>query len=305
MIKVKELTRKYGDFIAVDNISFEVSEGEIVGFLGPNGAGKTTTLRVLTGFSPANSGNVEIAGYDIFENPIEVKKRIGYLPEIPPLYKDFSVKDYLSFVADIKRVESRNKKEYTQYAVEKCGLDGVYKKTIMNLSKGFRQRVGIAQALIHKPDILLLDEPTSGLDPIQIIEVRNLIKELRKEHTIILSTHILPEVSATCSRVIIINNGRIVAKDTPENLSNKLTGGILIKIKVASDIEKAKVAVSELENVKKIKKDEDILEIEVNETYDISVVIKALVEAKADILSVVPTSASLEEVFHHLITREA
>ncbi|PLX19433.1 MAG: MFS transporter [Candidatus Muiribacterium halophilum] len=304
MIKVKDLTRKYGDFVAVDNISFEVNEGEIVGFLGPNGAGKTTTLRVLTGFSPANSGNVEIAGYDIFENPIEVKKRIGYLPEFPPLYTDFSVKDYLSFVADIKGVESRKKKEYTEYAVEKCGLENVYKKTIMNLSKGYRQRVGIAQSLIHKPDILLLDEPTSGLDPIQIIEVRNLIKELRKEHTIMLSTHILPEVSATCSRVIIINNGKIIAKDTPENLSDKLTGAVMVKIKIANDIEKAKIAVSEMDVVKKIESNEDMLEVELKNKEDISKVIKNLVEAKADILSVVPSSASLEQVFHHLITRE-
>ncbi|MFW5782257.1 MAG: ABC transporter ATP-binding protein [Candidatus Muiribacteriaceae bacterium] len=304
MIKVTDLVKRYGDLEAVRGISFEVNEGEIVGFLGPNGAGKTTTIRVLTGFTPASSGNAEIAGFDIFDNPLEVKSRIGYMPEFPPVYPDLTVADYLDFVADIKNVSKTDKKENIEYVVQQCGLEEVFNKRIGFLSKGYKQRTGIAQALIHKPEILFLDEPTSGLDPIQIIEVRNLIRELRKDHTIMLSTHILPEVSAVCDRVIIINKGRIVAKDTPENLASGLSGNVDVDLMVQSDPEKARSVVARLDYVTSVKIRDGIVCFQVKERNVIPDVARALVKEKIDIEGLVPRTASLEEVFLHLTTRE-
>ncbi|MCK9224497.1 MAG: ABC transporter ATP-binding protein [Candidatus Muirbacterium halophilum] len=304
MIEVKNLVKKYGDFKAVDDISFNIGKGEIVGFLGPNGAGKTTTIRMLTGFSPATSGQAYVNGFEVFEKPMEVKKSIGYLPEFPPVYPDLTVRDYLSFVAEIKGIEKKLKKERIDYVTQKCGLSEVIDKEISKLSKGFKQRVGIAQALIHNPLILFLDEPTSGLDPIQIIEVRNLIRELRNEHTIFLSSHILPEVSALCDKVIIIANGKIMAVDTPERLSTGMSGQKTFTFNFLDDISKAENIISQFENINNIKVVENSLEVKVNDISDIPLIVRRAVENRLDITGVIPKTASLEEVFLHLTTKE-
>jgi ABC-2 type transport system ATP-binding protein len=212
MIEVRNLTKRYGDIVAVENVSFAAEKGQILGFLGPNGAGKTTTMRVITGFLPATSGTVRVAGFDIFENALEVRKRIGYLPENPPLYDDMTVTSYLSFVARIKGVARADAPTAVARVAERCGLNDVLRRTLGNLSKGFRQRAGLAQALIHDPSVLVLDEPTIGLDPKQIIDIRSLIRDLSGERTVILSTHILPEVAQLCSKVVIIDRGRIAVE---------------------------------------------------------------------------------------------
>lgn len=224
MIDVKNLTKHYGITVAVRDVSFNVSKGEVLGFLGPNGAGKTTTMKVLTCFMPPTEGTALIDGYDILEHPLEVRKRIGYLPESTPLYTDMRVDDYLAFIAEMRNIPRSQHKSRIDAMIDICSLKAVLKKDIGELSKGFRQRVGLAQAMIHDPAILILDEPTSGLDPNQIIEIRQLIKELGREKTIILSTHILPEVSATCDRVIIINEGSLVASGTPDELQREAEG---------------------------------------------------------------------------------
>jgi ABC-2 type transport system ATP-binding protein len=224
MIQVEGLTKKYARHIAVNNISFSVDKGDIVGFLGPNGAGKTTTMRVLTCFMPPTEGKATVAGYDVFDNSFEVKKRIGYLPEAPPLYPEMNVRDYLTFVARLKNLPAGDIKSRTEQVMERCSVADVKDKLISKLSKGYRQRVGLAQAIIHNPDVLILDEPTSGLDPKQITETRALIQSLAGEHTIILSTHILPEVEAVCQKVIIINKGRLVATDSVESLKARASG---------------------------------------------------------------------------------
>ncbi|MGW8321414.1 MAG: ABC transporter ATP-binding protein [Thermodesulfobacteriota bacterium] len=219
MIKVEGLTKRYGDVTAIEDLSFQVEKGEIVGFLGPNGAGKTTTMRIITGFLSSTDGTVSVSGQDIFEKPMEVKKRIGYLPEQPPLYADMTVAGYLKFVAKIKGVPRSARADAIDRMVERCGLKDVRKKIIGKLSKGYRQRVGLAQAMIHDPQVLILDEPTIGLDPKQIIEIRELVKSLAGDQTIILSTHILPEVTMICQRCLIIDRGRIVADDSLEALT--------------------------------------------------------------------------------------
>ena len=233
MIEVQHLTKRYGPFTAVDDVSFKVEKGEILGFLGPNGAGKTTTMRVLTGYMPATDGKALVAGYDVFDQPIEAKRRTGYLPETPPLYPDMTVRDYLTFVARIKGVPRQERKARVETVMERTRVADMAKRHCGKLSKGYKQRVGLAQAMIHKPDVLILDEPTAGLDPKQIIETRQLIKELAGDHTIILSTHILPEVSQTCQRVVIINKGRVVAVDTPENLTSRLRGSETMYVPVS------------------------------------------------------------------------
>ena len=222
MIEVERLKKQYGDRIAIEDVTFRVEKGEILAFLGPNGAGKTTTMRILTGFMPATSGVAKICGYDVFDNPIQVKQRIGYLPESPPLYNEMTVREFLLFVAQIKGLPRSQQKASLSRTLERCGLTEVPERLIANLSRGFRQRVGLAQALIHDPEVLILDEPTIGLDPKQIIEMRQLIKELSGEHTVILSTHILQEATALCQRVIIIHQGRIRAVDSPDQLSAKM-----------------------------------------------------------------------------------
>ena len=232
MIKVEGLTKRYARNVAVDHISFEVEKGQIVGFLGPNGAGKTTTMRMLTCFLPPTDGTAEVAGFSIRDSPMEVKKRIGYLPETPPLYPEMEVVEYLDFVGRIKGVPKAHLKSRIDEVMEKCAITDVSTKETGKLSKGYRQRVGLAQAILHNPDVLILDEPTAGLDPNQIIETRDLIKGLAGNHTIILSTHILPEVEQTCERVIIIAKGKLVATDTVENLTSRLRGSETVAIEV-------------------------------------------------------------------------
>ncbi|HEX3744000.1 MAG TPA: ATP-binding cassette domain-containing protein [Bryobacteraceae bacterium] len=232
MIKVEGLTKRYARTVAVDNISFEVEKGQIVGFLGPNGAGKTTTMRVLTCFLPPTSGTATVAGFDVLENPMEVKKRIGYLPETPPVYPEMEVIEYLRFTGRLKGISSADITRRVNEVIDRCSLGDVSKKLIAKLSKGYRQRVGLAQAIIHNPDVLILDEPTSGLDPKQIIEIRDLLKQLAGEHTIILSTHILTEVEQSCERVIIISAGKLVAIDSVANLTNRLRGSESVALEV-------------------------------------------------------------------------
>jgi ABC-2 type transport system ATP-binding protein len=230
LIEVQDLTKAYGPVTAVDHVSFTVNKGEILGFLGPNGAGKTTTMRILTGYMPATSGTARIAGFDVFEDSLEVRRHIGYLPEAPPVYTDMTVQSYLEFVLRIKNVPNEKMAGLLTDALAKTGLVDKRHELIKRLSRGYKQRVGLAQALVHDPEVIILDEPTVGLDPKQIIEVRHLIKALAGSHTIILSTHILPEVSMTCDRVVIINKGKIAAVDTPQNLTTQLKGGQRVQI---------------------------------------------------------------------------
>ena len=232
MIKVEDLTKRYAGATALNGVSFEVQRGEIVGFLGPNGAGKSTTMRILTGFIPASSGRVQVAGLDVFEHSLEVRERVGYMPENNPLYTDMRVSEYLKFRAKLKRLPRSERQERIPEVMELTGIKDVSHRIIGHLSKGYRQRVGLADALLAEPDLLILDEPTIGLDPVQIRQVRQLIKDLGKRHTILLSTHILPEVEMTCNRVIIIHHGRILASDTPESLTKTLNAGGLIQVEV-------------------------------------------------------------------------
>ncbi len=302
MIEVKNLSKFYGKNKAVEDLSFEIQKGEIVGFLGPNGAGKTTTMRVLTCFHPATSGEAKVAGFDVFKEAQKVKEKIGYLPETPPLYKEMKVRDYLNFVAKIKGVPFSQVKKNTDEVIEKCGLQTYADSLILKLSKGYRQRVGIAQALIHKPEILILDEPTSGLDPAQIIEVRNLIKSLTGEHTILLSTHILPEVSMTCQKVIIINRGKIVAKDSLENLSK--SGGLFYSLQIEGG--KSDALVSDLHNIEEVSSvdfmNENSLKIGLKEDLKTSIKIANLVYKNGlELSELKKETVSLEEIFVKLV----
>ena len=234
MVEVQHVTKRYGSFTAVDDLSFEVEPGEILGFLGPNGAGKTTTMRILTGYLPATEGRARIAGFDVFDEPIEAKRRTGYLPETPPLYPEMMVGEYLQFVARINGIAGGDRAARVGAAMERTSITDMAERYCGTLSKGYRQRVGLAQALLHEPDVLILDEPTAGLDPRQIIETRRLVTELAGDHTVILSTHILPEVSQTCQRVVIINRGRVVAVDSPDNLTARLQGSQSLYLQVDS-----------------------------------------------------------------------
>lgn len=252
MIEIKNLTKSYGPIKAIDKLNFHIKKGEIVGFLGPNGAGKSTTMKIITGYMPPTDGVVMVSGFDVFEKPIEVKKRIGYLPETPPLYLDMYVDDYLAYVAKLKGVHSSKVGEHVRNAIEKASLTEVRHRMIHNLSKGFKQRVGIAQAIVSNPEILILDEPTVGLDPKQVAEIRNLIKSLAGQHTVILSTHILPEVQAICERIIIINRGKIVAEDTLAGLNRRMSGASRIIVRVrkpSNDLEKTLRSVSGVHHI--------------------------------------------------------
>ena len=249
MIEVDHLSKIYGSTPAITDVSFNVEQGEILGFLGPNGAGKTTTMRILAGYLPATNGTARIAGYDVHDNSLAVRQKIGYLPETPPLYPEMTVLSFLYFVARIKGVPAGDRNNKVQAAIERCNLEDKRHVIIRKLSKGYRQRVGIAQAIVHDPPAIILDEPTVGLDPRQIIEVRNLIKSLAGSHTIILSTHILPEVSMTCSRVAIINRGKIVAINTPENLMAQLTSGSGYELEIEGDIGLAKQVLQNVSGV--------------------------------------------------------
>lgn len=252
MIKVENLTKRYAGVTALNGVSFEVQRGEIVGFLGPNGAGKSTTMRILTGFIPATSGRVEVAGLDVFENSLEVRERVGYMPENNPLYTDMRVSEYLKFRSKLKGLPRGERKERIPEVLEMCGLTDVSRRIIGHLSKGYRQRVGLADALLAEPDLLILDEPTIGLDPVQIRQVRQLIKGLGKRHTILLSTHILPEVEMTCNRVIIIHHGRILASDTPDNLMKTLHAGGLIQVEVRGPGSEVQAKLRTVEGVESI-----------------------------------------------------
>ncbi|MBW4564603.1 MAG: ABC transporter ATP-binding protein [Mojavia pulchra JT2-VF2] len=249
MIEVEHLSKIYGSTPAITDVTFSVEPGEILGFLGPNGAGKTTTMRILAGYLPATKGTAKIAGFDVHDNSLAVRQRIGYLPETPPLYPDMSVEGFLHFVARIKGVPAGDRNNKVQAAIGRCNLEDKRQVIIRKLSKGYRQRVGIAQAIVHDPPAIILDEPTVGLDPRQIIEVRNLIKSLAGTHTIILSTHILPEVSMTCSRVAIINRGKVVATNTPENLMTQLTGGSGYELEIEGEAALAKQVLQNISGV--------------------------------------------------------
>ncbi len=235
MIEVQHVTKRYGRVTAVDDVSFRVERGEILGFLGPNGAGKTTTMRILTGYMPPTDGKATVAGYDVFTHPIDAKRRTGYLPETPPLYPDMTVREYLDFVAKIKGIPPKDRRSRVGAVMQRTRVVDMATRHCSKLSKGYRQRVGLAQALIHNPEVLILDEPTAGLDPKQIIETRELIRSLAGDHTIVLSTHILPEVAQTCQRVVIINKGRVVAVDTPENLTARLRGAETMYVHIDSN----------------------------------------------------------------------
>ena len=309
MIDVKNLSKSYGKFEAVKDVSFFIDKGEVVGFLGPNAAGKTTTMRILTCYMPATEGTVSVAGFDVFDNPMSVKKRVGYLPEHPPLYTEMTVDGYLSFVGKIKGLSGKELKLRQEEVLERTSTIEVRKRLISKLSKGYKQRVGLAQALIHDPEVLVLDEPTVGLDPKQIIEVRELITELGQDHTIILSTHILPEVSATCGRVIIINKGKIVAEDTPENLMGGLQGQEKLELQVRGPSGKISKALKEVGGVTSLKSDkkEDIsvytLEIERNSEVRAALA-ASVVNNGWDLLEMKSVGLSLEEIFLQLTTDE-
>lgn len=298
MIEVNNLTKNYGDRKAISNLTFKIEKGDVVGFLGPNGAGKSTTMKIITGFMAPSSGEARICGFDVFENPIEVKKRIGYLPEVPPLYIDMHVEDYLKFVAELKQVEKSKIKSFVDRALTKTQLQSVRHRLIQNLSKGFKQRVGIAQALVSDPEVLVLDEPTVGLDPKQVAEIRDLIKELRGEHTIILSTHILPEVQATCNKVIIIHQGVIVAEDSIEGLEklNKGTLSLTVKTRKKSDLESNLKAMDGVLNVQKIS---DLhFQIKLQEQDElVEKIASEVIRSGAGLMELVPSRANLEDVF--------
>jgi ABC-2 type transport system ATP-binding protein len=252
VIEVQHITKRYGRVTAVDDVSFRVERGEILGFLGPNGAGKTTTMRILTGYMPPSEGRAVVAGFDVFDRPIDAKLRTGYLPETPPLYPDMTVREYLDFVARIKGVPSRERKLRVKAVMERTRVDDMSERHCGKLSKGYRQRVGLAQALVHNPEVLILDEPTAGLDPKQIIETRELIRGLAGDHTIVLSTHILPEVAQTCQRVVIINKGRVVAVDTPDNLTARLKGASTMYVQVDAGGADAAIALAAIPGVTRV-----------------------------------------------------
>ncbi len=250
MIRVEGLTKEYGPRRAIDNLTFNAAQGEILGFLGPNGAGKTTTMRILTGYMPPTSGVAEVAGYDVIDKSLEVRRRVGYLPETVPLYPDMTVYDYLRFMADLRRVLDADDRVFE--VLETLHMEDRADSYIANLSKGLRQRVGLGQAIIHNPEVLILDEPTIGLDPAQIIEVRNLIREVGKQHTVLLSTHILSEAQQVCNRVLIINKGKIVAEDTPERLQSRLIGAQRVTLSIAGDTQGLLDVVSKVPGVSQI-----------------------------------------------------
>lgn len=312
MIEVQDLTKSYGTKTAVDHVSFTVNKGEILGFLGPNGAGKTTTMRILTGYMPATSGTAKIAGFDVFNDSMEVRRRIGYLPENPPLYTDMSVEDYLDFVARIKGVPSDKRKQRVDDAMRKTNLSDRRRDLIKRLSRGYKQRVGLAQALVHDPDVIILDEPTVGLDPKQIIEVRHLIKGLAGSHTIILSTHILPEVSMTCDRVVIINNGHIAAIDTPANLTMQLKGGQHVRLEVQGQEQPLRDVLKQVPGVLKFTIEHAagdsrlIVKVEAAPGQDIRSQIAAAVVSKGlPLYELRGVSLSLEDIFLQLTTEDS
>jgi ABC-2 type transport system ATP-binding protein len=310
VIEVQHLTKRYGRVTAVDDVSFRVERGEILGFLGPNGAGKTTTMRILTGYMPATDGKAIVAGFDVFDQPIEAKRRTGYLPETPPLYPDMNVIEYLGFVAKIKGVPVGERSSRIKQVMQRTRIDDVANRQCAKLSKGYRQRVGLAQAILHNPDVLILDEPTAGLDPKQIIETRELIKALAGDHTIILSTHILPEVSQTCQRVVIINKGRVVAIDTPDNLTARLRGSETLYVQVDAGGADAAGALGRIPGVTRVAEAErrnGLVGYEVDSETGRDVrrdLARAIVSSGWGLLELRPMRMSLEEIFLSLTTDE-
>jgi ABC-2 type transport system ATP-binding protein len=316
MINVKELTKRYARTTAVDQISFEVPKGQIVGFLGPNGAGKTTTMRMLTCFLPPTAGTANVAGFDVLEQPLEVKKRIGYLPETPPLYPEMDTAEYLKFVGKLKGLSGAELDKRVDYACDRCAVADVKHKLLGKLSKGYRQRVGLAQAIIHNPDVLILDEPTAGLDPKQINETRDLIKGLAGSHTIILSTHILPEVEQTCEQVIIINKGKLVATDSVRNLQARARGAESVVVEVAGrnggiDVPVVQEKLQRVTGVSRVSLKQQVdsrtvFEVESSKGKLVrGDIARAVVESGWDLNELRPAAMSLEEIFLQLTGNEA
>ncbi|WP_413569677.1 ABC transporter ATP-binding protein [Bdellovibrio sp. HCB117] len=300
MIEVRDLTKDYGPRRAINKLNFSISKGDVVGFLGPNGAGKSTTMKIITGFMAPSHGTASVAGFDVFENPLEVKKRIGYLPETPPVYGDMYVRDYLRYVAALKQVPKDKIEKAVDMAIEKTNLKEVQKRLIQHLSKGFKQRVGIAQAIVSDPEVLILDEPTVGLDPKQVAEIRDLIKALKGQHTIILSTHILPEVEATCEKVIIINKGQIVAEDSIHNLATMDKGQSRLHIRLRKDVEDMRAVIGDIQQVVACNSGTSQREwnIDVKGGEDVVEAISSRLVTKGyGLLELSPSKVDLEDVF--------
>ena len=305
MIKIDRVTKMFGPTVAVKNISFEVKKGEILGFLGPNGAGKTTTMRIITGYFPPTNGNAYVAGHSVLDHPLSVKREIGYVPENPAMYKDMRVKEYLRFVGAIKGVKKSLLKESIEKSVQLCALESVVHKRIKELSKGFRQRVALGQALINDPPVLVLDEPTSGLDPKQIHEIREFIKSMAGERTIILSTHILPEVSMTCNKVVIINEGKIVAVDTIENIGRSFSHTNQIEVTVQGLPDRIVENLTKMDGIIRVDHKEMSYIIDVEKDTDLRAEIaKKIVENGFDLLELKKKSLSLEDIFLKLVIKE-
>ncbi len=311
MIEINHLVKKYGSHVAVDDLSLTVEPGKIYGFLGPNGAGKSTTMNIITGYLAATSGEVKINGFDVLKQPEEAKKCVGYLPELPPLYMDMTVKEYLDFVAELKKIEKSLRAGYVKETMKITKTEEVSGRLIRNLSKGYRQRVGFAQAVLGYPEILILDEPTVGLDPKQIIEIRDLIKELGKKHTIILSSHILSEISAVCDHVFIISHGKLVASDSTENLLERMTGAQEIELLVKAEEDTAETALREIAQVERCEKTESkedgAVQLLVTAKKDADVreaIYHTCVEHHMPILEMKAASKSLEDVFLELTSQE-
>jgi ABC-2 type transport system ATP-binding protein len=300
MIQVNGLTKDYGARRAIDNLTFDAEQGEIVGFLGPNGAGKTTTMRVLTGYMPPTDGTATVAGYDIVEESLEVRKRVGYLPETVPLYNDMTALEYLKFMADLRRIPEPEERAYE--TLESVNLQDRANSFIGTFSKGMRQRIGLAQALIHRPEVLILDEPTIGLDPAQVVEIRNVIREIGKDRTVLLSTHILTEAQQICDRVLIINKGKIVTEDTPENLQSRLVGAQRVILRVRGDADGLTDKVSKVKGVRTVEaKSDGSVEFEFGAGEDSRPqVAKAIIQAGYELLEMRPIGMSLEEIFLEL-----
>ena len=311
MIELENVTKYYGDFPAITDISFQVEQGEVLGFLGPNGAGKTTTMKIVTGFIPPSSGKVTIAGYDVVSNSLEARKHIGYLPETVPLYTDMTVEEYLAFMGTIRGMDRKKLTTRIGDVVEVCRLEEYQTSHISKLSKGFRQRVGIAQAILHEPDVLILDEPTIGIDPIQIIETRQLTKDLAGDHTVIISTHILPEVSMLCQRVIIIHEGEIVAIDKPDNLGTRLRGSERVELELNAPASEATKAIKSLEDVVSVSTTDSesgnatrLLIDTVTGSNARSKIASMVVHKGWDLLTIKSIGMTLEEIFVSLTTNE-
>jgi ABC-2 type transport system ATP-binding protein len=305
MIRVNELSKNFGERVAVDGLNFEARQGEILGFLGPNGAGKTTTMRMLSGYMPPSSGSATIAGFDIVKESLEVRKRVGYLPETVPLYSDMTLHDYLQFFADLRHLP--NTEDAIAETLEMVGLTDRANGYIGNLSKGMRQRIGLAQALLHKPEVLILDEPTIGLDPAQIIEVRNLIRNIGKERTVLLSTHILTEAQQLCDRILIINKGKIVVEDTPENLQSRLAGAERVHLRVRGEADELANKIRQIKGIQEVSlsKSEGLLEFQFAPGKDLRPEVARLtVESNFEMLEMRPINLSLEEIFLELTRGE-